>query len=114
MTTSTPPCNPLSPQQVWARGTTPADGPGPWFVVDGGQTVLAAAERAGVAWPSSCRNGSCRTCLSRLVAGRVQHTIAWPSLSPDERAEGYVLPCVARACPGAALELRCEGLVWWR
>jgi ferredoxin len=114
MSTSLPPVDSPCALQVWARGITPADGPGPWFAVESGQTVLAAAEQAGVAWPSSCRNGSCRTCLSRLMAGQVQHTIAWPSLSPDERAQGYVLPCVAHACPGQAVELQCEGLVWWR
>jgi ferredoxin len=114
MSTSAPSFDPCFPPPVWARGRSPVDGPGPWFVVESGQTVLAAAEQAGVAWPSSCRNGSCRTCLSRLLSGQVQHTIAWPSLSPDERAEGYVLPCVAHACPGDAVELQCEGLVWWR
>jgi ferredoxin len=60
-----------------------------------GETILAAAERAGIAIPNSCRNGTCRTCLCRLAAGSVRYTVAWPGLSPDEKREGYLLPCVA-------------------
>lgn len=61
------------------------------------ETLLAAAERAGVAMPNSCRNGTCRTCLCRAVAGTARHLIAWPGLSADEKREGYLLPCVAVA-----------------
>lgn len=73
------------------------------FVVAEGQTVLAAAEAAGLALPSSCRNGSCRTCLCRLVSGAVRHTVAWPGLSLEEKREGYFLPCVALAQSDLAL-----------
>jgi ferredoxin len=62
-----------------------------------GQTLLQAALAAGLAPRSSCRNGSCRECRARLVQGRVRYTITWPGLSPDEKAEGWVLPCVALA-----------------
>lgn len=61
-------------------------------------TVLAAAEQAGIELPSSCRNGTCRTCLSQLLGGQVQYRIEWPGLSAEEKAEGFVLPCVAHAC----------------
>lgn len=60
-----------------------------------GETVLQAAERAGVTMPNSCRNGTCRTCLCRLVEGRVRYLVEWPGLSLDEKREGYLLPCVA-------------------
>ena len=59
------------------------------------QTLLAAAEQAGIRLPSSCRNGTCRTCLCRLVSGQVHYRIAWPGLSLDERRDGDILPCVA-------------------
>ena len=62
-----------------------------------GQTLLQAALDAGVRLPRSCQNGSCRTCLARLVSGQVRHTIDWPSLLADEKAEGWILPCVACA-----------------
>ncbi len=57
--------------------------------------VLLAAERAGLAMESSCRNGTCRTCLRQLREGQVHYRIAWPGLSADEKREGYLLPCVA-------------------
>lgn len=60
------------------------------------QTLLAAAEQAGIALPHSCRNGTCRSCLKPLRAGRVQYRIPWPGLLPEERQSGaWVLPCVA-------------------
>ena len=61
-----------------------------------GQTVLAAALAAGVAMTSSCRNGTCRACRRLLVSGAAEHTIEWPGLSREEKADGWVLPCVLR------------------
>jgi ferredoxin len=59
-------------------------------------TLLASAAAAGIALPSSCRNGTCRTCLRPLHGGRVHYRIAWPGLLPEERHSGaWVLPCVA-------------------
>lgn len=62
-----------------------------------GQTLLEAALAAGVKPRSSCRNGTCRECIARVLAGRVHHRIEWPGLSADEKAQGWVLPCVAVA-----------------
>lgn len=59
------------------------------------QTLLHAMEQAGLQWPSSCRSGSCRTCLGTLLQGVVRYEMAWPGMSPEEKAEGCVLPCVA-------------------
>lgn len=67
------------------------------FEIAPGQTLLAALEHAGRTWPSSCRSGSCRTCLSTLLQGQVHYEMAWPGLSREEKAEGAVLPCVAYA-----------------
>lgn len=60
-------------------------------------TLLQALEAAGFDAPSSCRNGSCRTCICRLQEGTVAYTIEWPGLSFDEKREAYILPCVALA-----------------
>jgi len=68
---------------------------GQCYPVAPGQTLLAAGLQAGLPLPSSCRNGSCRACMGQLRSGRVRHRIDWPGLSPDERAEGFFLPCVA-------------------
>lgn len=60
-------------------------------------TLLLAAEQAGIRLPSSCRNGTCRTCLCQLRSGSVRYRIDWPGLSLDEKREGYILACVALA-----------------
>ena len=59
------------------------------------QPLLDSIEQGGLTWPSSCRSGSCRTCIATLVAGQVRYEMAWPGLSPEEKDEGCVLPCVA-------------------
>ena len=65
------------------------------FAAPAGQTLLRSAEAAGIAMPSSCRNGTCRTCLRPLQAGGVHYRIPWPGLLPEEKTGGWVLPCVA-------------------
>lgn len=69
------------------------------------QPLLRSAEQGGIDWPSSCRNGACRTCIGQLTQGQVRYQIEWPGLSAEEKAEGYVLPCVAFPCSDLTLRL---------
>ncbi len=71
---------------------------GQQFDAQSDQTLLSALEQGGIDWPSSCRNGTCRTCIGQLVDGQVRYEIEWPGLSAEEKAEGYALPCVAYPC----------------
>jgi len=64
---------------------------------DDGATLLLAAQAGGVRLPSSCRNGTCRTCICRLESGSVRYLIDWPGVSADEKRDGWILPCVAVA-----------------
>ncbi len=61
----------------------------------GDESVLAAAERAGLALPFSCRSGICATCRARITDGAavMTHNIA---LEPWETEAGFVLCCQAR------------------
>lgn len=68
-------------------------------------TVLEAAGFANLRLPRSCRNGTCRTCLCRVIEGKVRHTIEWPGLSAEEKAQGYILPCVAVAQTDLVIEV---------
>ena len=83
------------------RGAAPAvhqavlEPSGRRFAAPADRPLLVAAEAAGIALPSSCRNGTCRTCLRPLHAGAVHYRIPWPGLLPEEKAGGWVLPCVA-------------------
>jgi ferredoxin len=67
------------------------------------QTLLLSLEMGGANWPSSCRNGSCRTCIGKLEQGRVRYAIEWPGLSREEIDQGYALPCVAYPCSDTVL-----------
>jgi ferredoxin len=62
------------------------------------QPLLTSLEQGGIDWPSSCRNGTCRTCMGQLVRGQVRYEIDWPGLSAEEKVAGYTLPCVAYPC----------------
>ncbi|MDD2609545.1 MAG: 2Fe-2S iron-sulfur cluster-binding protein [Giesbergeria sp.] len=69
------------------------------------QPLLVSLEQGGIDWPSSCRNGSCRTCIGQLAEGQVRYSIDWPGLTPEERASGCVLPCVAHPVSDVVLEM---------
>ena len=58
------------------------------------QTVLAAAEAAGVPLPSSCCSGVCTTCAALLSAGTVHQPDAM-GVKADLQQQGYALLCVA-------------------
>lgn len=68
------------------------------FTAPGDVPLLQSAERlgaAGMLMDSSCRNGTCRTCICQLLEGKVAYRIDWPGLSADEKRDGLILPCVA-------------------
>jgi len=69
------------------------------------QSLFEAARAAGVILPTSCRNGTCRACISVLVGGSVSYRVEWPGLSSAEKKEGYVLPCVAIAQEALILDI---------
>ncbi len=58
------------------------------------ETVLAALERHGYHPSFSCRAGACGECKLKLLAGQVSPV--GESLTAGERAEGYILSCIAR------------------
>jgi ferredoxin len=70
------------------------------FEIRDGETILEAANRAGIFIPSNCRSGTCRTCMTRVLHGRVDHgsdTDDELALSAEEYATGYRLLCSAFA-----------------
>ncbi len=61
-----------------------------------GETVLAAATRAGVRLPHSCTLGNCGSCRVHLDEGAVTYDGQPLALSGDEAAQGFALACQAR------------------
>jgi ferredoxin len=87
--------------------------PAGWhFAASEGSTLLQAADAAGIELPSSCRNGTCRTCICQLRAGQIRYRIAWPGVSLDEKAEGWILPCVAEPVTDVTLEVPRATSAW--
>jgi len=60
-----------------------------------GKTLLEVAEMCGVQIPAGCRQGRCGTCITKLLQGDV-HMDSEEGLEAGEKAEGYILMCVAR------------------
>jgi ferredoxin-NADP reductase len=66
------------------------------------ETVLKAAQRAGIRWPFSCASGVCGTCRTRKLAGEIEMNQGG-GLRPREVAQGWMLPCCSK--PLSDLEL---------
>ncbi len=72
------------------------------FTVQPGQSILEAGLAAGVPMPFSCAMGGCAECMVKKTSGDMM--MAEPNcLTPEERAQGFVLTCVGR--PKTALGL---------
>lgn len=68
------------------------------FFVEGSETLLKAALRAGLTPNYGCGNGNCGLCKARVVAGETRAVA--PSdyrLSAAEKAQNHVLMCVCTA-----------------
>lgn len=76
------------------------------FFVEGSETILSAALRAGLAPSYGCGNGNCGLCKARIVSGetrQVQNS-DYP-LSAGERAQGYALLCSHTAVSDLVVEM---------
>ena len=56
------------------------------------ESILAAAARAGLDVPYSCRSGVCATCRAKLLEGRVRMDRNF-ALEPADLEAGFVLTC---------------------
>lgn len=64
------------------------------FTAEDGETILAAAQRAGVPFAYSCQAGNCGSCKCELVDGDVfELEYSEYALTPEERAKGLILAC---------------------
>ncbi|TAL75355.1 MAG: 2Fe-2S iron-sulfur cluster binding domain-containing protein [Rhodanobacter sp.] len=77
------------------------------FTVGADETVLEAAQRAGVALPYSCRAGVCGSCKATLLAGQCGYPRNPPlALDAGELAQHAILPCQAVPTTDLLLEAR--------
>jgi len=77
------------------------------FFVEGNDTLLEAALRAGLSLGYGCSNGNCGQCKARVVAGQVQKTRHYDFvLSEAEKNSGVVLMCCNTAVVDLVIEAR--------
>ena len=78
------------------------------FSVEGHDSLLQAALKAGLQLPYGCGNGSCGLCKVRVTSGQVARCASSDyTLSEPEKAQGFVLACAHTA---ASAELTIESL----
>ncbi|MEY2942261.1 MAG: hypothetical protein RLY97_275 [Pseudomonadota bacterium] len=77
------------------------------FDVGRNKTVLEAALESGISYPHDCTVGTCGTCRTRLLSGKVDAITPFGyTLSREELQAGYILAC--QAVPESDLELLVE------
>ena len=67
------------------------------------QTILAAARAAGMRMPSSCTQGLCGTCKTKMVSGQVDMHHAG-GIRQREIDQGFILPCCSKPLSDIVLE----------
>jgi ferredoxin len=77
------------------------------------QTILDAAQNAGIDLPFSCSAGVCTTCAAQILSGEVEQNDGM-GVSPELQAEGYALLCVAYPRSNIKLESNKEEIVYQR
>lgn len=78
------------------------------FYVEHGETVLEGALREKrCVLPYGCRNGTCGTCIGKVLSGEIEYVNGVPpGISSREQAEGKVLFCSARPRGDLVIEVR--------
>jgi CDP-4-dehydro-6-deoxyglucose reductase len=75
------------------------------FFVEGADTLLEAALRAGLALNYGCSNGNCGQCKARVVSGELMKVRPHDYvLSEDEKSSGYALMCSNTAVSDVVIE----------
>jgi ring-1,2-phenylacetyl-CoA epoxidase subunit PaaE len=84
--------NGAAARAIVAEAEAVRDGIRHHFPVGEDQSIIEAAESAGLDLPYSCRGGMCCTCRAKLIEGKVEMAVNY-SLEGWELAAGYVLTC---------------------
>lgn len=75
------------------------------FVVEGSESILQSALRAGLAVNYGCRDGSCGQCMARVVSGKVKKIRPYDfALTDAETEAGCMLMCAHTAVTDLELE----------
>ena len=75
------------------------------FVIQPGETLLAALERTGHAVEYQCRSGYCGACRLRLSDPQMADRLHYPIKPLAHRAAGELLPCCCQVKGEIVLQL---------
>lgn len=75
------------------------------------QYILDMAEEAGIRLPAGCREGTCSSCVAKLMKGKVDQS-EQKFLSPTEIESGYTVTCVAYPLSDCILETHQEQVLY--
>lgn len=75
------------------------------------QYILDMAEEAGIRLPVGCREGTCSSCVAKLVNGKVDQS-EQKFLRPTEIESGYTVTCVAYPLSDCTLETHQEQILY--
>ena len=75
--------------------------------IPGDESVLDAAEDAGLDLPYSCRQGQCTSCVGKVLAGDLDQS-GGVALDPMQKDDGYALLCVASPVSDCRIETEAQ------
>ena len=78
------------------------------FDVRRNELLLLSALGQGIGYPHNCRVGTCGTCKTRLLRGRISPMVdfALSPLTNQELRDGYILACQAKVRTDLEIEVR--------
>lgn len=80
------------------------------FLVDGQDSILEAALRAGVPLSYGCSGGNCGLCKARVVSGQIRKIRHHDYVIPEaQKGQGYVLLCSSTAVTDVEIEAPVAG-----
>ena len=82
------------------------------FLVEGHDSLLEAAMRAGIPLNYGCSGGNCGLCKARVVSGEIKKTRHHDFvISESEKSQGYILLCSNTAVSDVVIEAEVAGSV---
>jgi ferredoxin-nitrite reductase len=67
--------------------------------------ILEIGEQEAVGIAAGCRSGNCGTCKVRKLEGEIEYECDPDGLSQSDRADGYILTCIAHPIGKVVLEV---------
>lgn len=75
------------------------------FTCDGETTIFQAAKNNGFLLEHSCLSARCRSCVVKILDGRIENVQKELVLSEEERSENFVLSCNAKPISDLVLDI---------